>query len=121
MLYIIYRGALDELSGQGVRQQHRQCSAESIPHTEPLGKPAALPIPLLVEHSEEEEEGDEEHPQHQQAGECTGGRGGFTGPRGLQRPVPLGEDGFSGPTPLPWPRQAELVRGTGAEEDLQGQ
>lgn len=40
---------------------------------------------------------------------------------GLHCPLPLGHDGISGPVPLPWSTQAELVGGAGTEEDLQGQ
>lgn len=41
--------------------------------------------------------------------------------QGLQRPLPLSQNGVSGPAPLPPSHQSVLVRRAGAEEDGQGQ
>lgn len=103
-------------------------------HTLPSGRkhpthahcaPASLPIlapspwrPLAIKGSEEEEKREEEHPQHGQAGEGGGVGGGDARPCGLKSSVPLGEDGLSGPAPLPWAHQPKLVGAAGAEDDL---
>lgn len=42
-------------------------------------------------------------------------------PGWLYCPVPLGQDGISGPIPLPWSHQSKLVRAARTEEHLQGQ
>lgn len=44
-----------------------------------------------------------------------------SGPEGLQHPLPLGEDGMSGPGPAARAPQTVLVRSAGSQEHLQGQ
>lgn len=102
------------------RKASHTCTPLGTPASPPPNLTPSLQGPLEVKGGEEEE-WEDKHCQHGQAGEGSGGGGGDARPRGLQRSVPLGEDGLSGPVPLPRAHQPKLVGAAGAKDDLQGQ